>query len=108
MKPVQITVSCATSAEAKEIMKEVLRLRLAASAQTWPIESSYHWRGQVVNAREHVLLLKTVDIHFDAICAVIQSMHSYDVPSTMMTPIIGCGDYYLEWIMESVSGTLVA
>ena len=106
MIPAQLTVSCATEVEASEIVDEVMHRRLAASAQVWSIDSCYRWKGQVVRAPEYLLLLKTVEAHFDAICDIIRSIHSYDVPSTMIVPIINCEPQYLEWIIESVTEEL--
>ena len=65
-------------------MRVAVERRLAACGQTWPIRSCYRWKGNVVNDEEHVLLLKSVDVHFGAACDVIRSLHSYDLPSIVM------------------------
>ena len=103
MEPIQLTVSCATAAEAEDIMNQAVQSGLAASGQTWPIQSCYRWKGEVIIANEHVLLLKTLDIHFDAISMVIRSTHSYEVPSIMAIPISKCGPDYLDWLLGSTS-----
>ena len=103
MKLVHLTVSCATAAEAEQIMQEALNARLAACGQTWPIKSCYRWKDEVVHAAEHILLLKTIDSHFDAICKLIRSLHSYDLPSIMTVPVEECEPEYLDWILDSTS-----
>ena len=82
-------------------MKAAVEGRLAACGQTWPIRSCYRWAGRVVNDEEHVLLLKSVDVHFGAVCDVIRSLHSYDLPSIVMIPLEGYGPGYLEWLLEA-------
>ena len=76
MRPVEITVTCGSADEAQRIMRAMVERRLAACGQTWPIRSCYRWAGRVVSDEEHVLLLKSVDVHFDAVCDVIRSLHS--------------------------------
>ena len=82
-------------------MKAAVERRLAACGQTWPIRSCYRWEGRVVSDEEHVLLLKSVDVHFGAVCDVIRSLHSYDLPSIVMIPLEGYGPGYLEWLSEA-------
>jgi len=101
MRPVEITVSCGSTEEAHRIMRAVVERRLAACGQTWPMNSCYRWAGKVVSDEEHVLLLKSVDVHFDEVCEVIRSLHSYDLPSIVMIPLEGFGPGYLEWLLEA-------
>lgn len=101
VRPVEITVTCASAEEAHRIMRVAVERRLAACGQTWPIRSCYRWTGEVVNDEEHVLLLKSVDVHFGAACDVIRSLHSYDLPSIVMIPLAGYGPGYLDWLLEA-------
>lgn len=101
MGPVEITVTCGSAGEAQRIMEAMVERRLAACGQTWPIRSCYRWAGRVVSDEEHVLLLKSVDVHFGAVCDVIRSLHSYDLPSIVMIPLDGYGPGYLEWLSEA-------
>lgn len=103
MKPVEITVTCAGEDEAVRIMHHAVEHRLAACGQTWPIRSCYRWEGEVVFDREYVLLLKSVDSRFEALCDAIFSLHSYELPSIVMIPLEGTGTGYLEWLLESVA-----
>ena len=102
MKPVEITVTCSSAEEASRIMHVVVERRLAACGQTWPIRSCYRWAGQVVTDEEHVLLMKSVDVHFRAICEVVRELHSYELPSIVMIPLDGYGPGYLAWSLEAM------
>ena len=101
MKPVEITVTCGSAEEAGRIMHAVVEQRLAACGQTWPIRSCYRWQGGVVTDEEHVLLMKSVDVHFGAICEVIALLHGYELPSVVMIPLTGHGPGYLDWLLEA-------
>ncbi len=103
MKPVEITVTCASKQEADAIARNVVGTHLAACSQTWPINSCYRWEGKVVEDTEHVLLFKTIDTHFDQICSIIGSIHSYELPSIVMIAIAKTGPGYMDWLLESTN-----
>jgi len=105
MKPVEIMLTCGSLAEASRIMEAVVEDRLAACGQTWPARSCYRWGDEVVTDLEHVLLIKSVDVNFEAICKVIRRLHSYELPSTVMIALEGTGPGYLEWLLDATGGT---
>ena len=102
MTPVEVTVTCASADEADNIIRAALEKRLAACCQTWPIRSCYRWEGKIETDEEHLLLLKTAEEHFEAICELIRSLHSYDLPSIVMIPLAATGPGYLEWLEDSI------
>jgi periplasmic divalent cation tolerance protein len=99
--PIEVTVTCASADEARTIIRAVVEARLAACGQTWPITSCYRWQGDVADGDEHLLLLKTLAVHFDAICEVIRSHHSYELPAIAAIPVSHAGPGYIEWIAGS-------
>ncbi|WP_420638887.1 divalent-cation tolerance protein CutA [Candidatus Poriferisocius sp.] len=103
MNPIEVTVTCATADEARTIMEAVVGRRLAACAQTWPIESCFRWDGDIDHDREHLVLMKTTDACFEAVCAAIAELHSYDLPAIAALPLSHCGPGYEEWLAESVA-----
>ena len=94
-------VSCASAEEADAIIRAVVEARLAACGQTWPITSRYRWRGEVAADDEHIVVLKTVAMHFDAVCELVRVHHSYELPAIAALPVSHAGPGYLEWIVES-------
>ena len=65
------------------------------------MRSCYRWNGKVVQDHEHVLLMKTVDIHFQALCNLIRSIHHYELPSIVMIPLKDYGPGYMDWLLEA-------
>lgn len=101
MDAIEVTVTCGSTDEARQIMRAAVEARLAACAQTWPVESCFRWGGEVANDREHLVLLKTIDSHFDALCELIRSRHSYELPAIVAVPLAASGPGYLDWLAES-------
>ena len=101
--PVLIVTTCASQDEAINIAKALVAARLVACAQIHgDITSIYTWNGKTELSKEVPLHLKTVNGHWDEIKQLIISLHSYDVPEIITTPIIEISAQYKAWLMESV------
>jgi periplasmic divalent cation tolerance protein len=56
----------------------------------------------VVEDQEWLLIAKTRRDRFDQIKAVVEELHSYEVPPVLMIDIDAAGRPYLDWIDASV------
>lgn len=101
MHAIEVTVTCGSVDEARRIMRAAVEARLAACAQTWPVESCYRWEGAIADDHEHLVLFKSADAHFSALCELIRSHHSYDVPAIAAVAVAAAGPGYLDWLVES-------
>ena len=81
---VLILVSCADCHEAARIGRALVERRLAACVHLRPHSTIYRWRGQVEEASETGLLIKTVAHRAEAAMACIRAMHSYEVPAIIV------------------------
>lgn len=70
--------------EAREIARELLRKKLIACANVFPITSLYVWKGKKVEAAETVLLCKTTAARAKKVVAEIKKMHSYECPAILV------------------------
>lgn len=75
-----VHVACGSTAEAKRIAAALLRTRLIACANWWPVSSRSRWRGQLERAREVLLELKTLPKFVTAVRREIKKRHSYELP----------------------------
>lgn len=66
--------------EAKEISKKLIKKKLIACANLFPIKSLYRWKGKLNEERECAALLKTAGKNFDLIKKEIERTHSYEIP----------------------------
>ncbi|MGH2628516.1 MAG: divalent-cation tolerance protein CutA [Anaerolineales bacterium] len=97
-----VLVTTASAEEGARLGRVLLEERLAACVNAVPVASAYWWRGQIEEAGETLLIVKTADRHLDALTARIRALHSYRVPEVVALPIVGGNADYLRWIEESV------
>ena len=60
--------------------------------------SVYRWQGQLENAAEVPVLIKTRAAIYDDVEAVIRSLHPYELPEIIAVPIERGLPGYLEWV----------
>ena len=94
-----------TTAGSKDTAKKIANLlvekRLAACAQTFPIESVYSWQGKIHEDNEIALFIKSKTALFDKIAAAIKANHEYEVPEIIQIPVTNGLPDYLKWIDEN-------
>src|SRR5438132_13568767 len=98
-------VTCGHLIEARRLAAKVVRTRRAACATIilGPVQSVYRWKGKVENAREQLLLIKTVEKQLPALEAEIKRLHSYDVPEILALPALWGSADYLAWLSENAA-----
>jgi periplasmic divalent cation tolerance protein len=97
----QVQTTTDSRAEAVELARAAVELRLAACAQvSGPIASTYWWEGSVERAEEWQLTLKLPAAGYPALAEFITRRHSYDEPEIVALPIVGGSEPYLSWIEE--------
>ncbi|MFI6899611.1 divalent-cation tolerance protein CutA [Nonomuraea sp. NPDC050394] len=101
---VEVRVTAGTREEADQISSTVVERRLAACAQVVaPIVSTYWWRGEIHQANEWLLLMKTTADRFGELAGCVRALHSYEVPEIVAVPVaVGTADY-LRWITRETS-----
>ena len=79
--PMRIVLTTYPSrADAVAAIDAALAARLAACAQTFPVESRYWWRGTRETAAESIVLFKTVPKRVGALVRFLRERHPYEVP----------------------------
>ena len=101
-----VLVTCANAVEARRIARAVVEARLAACVNILPgaVTSIYRWKGKVESARERLLLIKTSRKRLAKLQAVVERLHSYDVPEFIALPITAGSRAYLAWLEENLKG----
>jgi periplasmic divalent cation tolerance protein len=88
--------------EAQKIARILVERLLAACVNIIAVESIYRWEGEVEQAQEWLLVIKTTDEGFDRVRAAITELHSYEVPECISVAVEDGSAEYLQWISESV------
>lgn len=100
----RIVLSTVSNAdEARAIARALVEKQLAACVNILgPIESIYRWKGEIEEAQEFLLLIKTTADHLLRLREELERLHSYEVPECIALPIESGLPAYLDWISESV------
>jgi periplasmic divalent cation tolerance protein len=95
--------TCSTEEEAARIARALIADGLAACVNVLPgARSFYRWKGEVEDAAEWLLIIKSSRRLFEAVRTAIEKTHSYEVPEIVALPIIESAPNYLNWMRESL------
>jgi periplasmic divalent cation tolerance protein len=98
---VQIQFAVDDPGRADAIVATLLARHLVACGQrTAPVVSHYRWKGQLEQAEEWLVLLKTRAELADQVIEVIVEDHPYETPEVIVLPVIRGSSGYLDWIAE--------
>jgi periplasmic divalent cation tolerance protein len=94
----------ASAEEGRGIGRRLVEERLAACVNVVPsVRSIYVWQGELQEADEAVLLIKTRRDRYPDLARRIQELHSYSVPEIIAVPIDSGAPAYVAWLRETVA-----
>ncbi|RAJ41809.1 uncharacterized protein involved in tolerance to divalent cations [Kitasatospora sp. SolWspMP-SS2h] len=93
-----VTTTHEDEAAARALAATLVRERLAACAQLHPVRSVYRWDGEVRDAPEWRVDLKTRAALADRLVTRIGELHSYDTPEVIAVPVTAGSPAYLAWL----------
>lgn len=92
--------------QANNIAKILVEEKLAACVQVMPsMTSTYIWDGKICQDPEHLVLIKTIEINYEALVARLRSLHPYEVPEIIVLPSLSVEQDYLLWAKSQTSQT---
>lgn len=86
---------------AKKIVASLMKNRLIACANFFPIESTYWWKGKMENSDEIVSIVKTKKENWDRVKSAVIKMHPYEIPCIMKIDV-DANENYENWINKEV------
>lgn len=92
-----IYVTCKDKKEAVKVSEHLLKKRLIACSNMFPIKSMYWWGKKIVNGNEVVMLAKTVNKNYEKIKREVKKLHSYDVPCILKFNV-EANEEYEKWV----------
>ncbi|VVC30805.1 Divalent ion tolerance protein, CutA,Nitrogen regulatory protein PII/ATP phosphoribosyltransferase, C- [Cinara cedri] len=88
---------------AKELAHDIIQKDLAACVNLLPnITSIYKWNGQIQEASESLMMIKTRTSRIEELTNFVKVHHPYEVCEVISTKIENGNIPYLNWISESV------
>ncbi|HEY0839995.1 MAG TPA: divalent-cation tolerance protein CutA [Vulgatibacter sp.] len=96
-----VWITCPES-DVERIARTLVDERLAACGNVIRgVRSIYRWEGEVKEAAEALLLLKTRKETYERLQARVVELHPYDCPEVIRVGIGGGLPAYLDWIADS-------
>lgn len=91
--------SCSSEDEARRIARKLVEARLAACVTIVPkARSIYRWKGEIEEAEECLLVIKTSRNLFDRLRVELEKAHSYEVPEVVAMAVVAGAPNYLNWL----------
>ena len=86
-------------AAAMELARALVTERLAACVNVGaPVQSMYHWQGQIETADEVPVTIKTRAALYPRVEAAIRASHPYELPEIVAVPLLDGLRPYLDWL----------
>lgn len=85
---------------ALKIGKGLLKERLIACYSIFPVESSYWWRGRILDEKETFMIIKTRRENFKKIENYIKKHSGYEIPEVVSVEPKKVNLPYLNWVQE--------
>ena len=93
-----VLTSLPDAAAAQALARALVTGRLAACVSIGaPVESIYHWQGEIETAREVPIAIKTRAQLYARVEAAIAAAHPYELPEVIAVPITHGLPRYLDW-----------
>ena len=91
--------ACESEEEAARLARHLVEKRVAACVSIVPgARSIYHWKGEIEDTAEWLLVIKSRRDLFAALRLELGRMHSYEVPEIVALPVVEGSESYLAWL----------
>ena len=94
-------ITCKDRNEAEKISMHLLKKRLVACANIFPIKSMYWWKGKIVKDKEHAVIAKTKDNKFKRLVNETKRIHSYSIPCILRLDAVQNKEYE-QWANKEI------
>lgn len=96
--------TCGTTEEAERLGRQLVEKRLAACVNVISgAKSIYRWQGEIEEASEALLVIKSRRTLFDAVRMELEKSHSYEVPEVIALAIVEGSLGYLSWLDKELA-----
>ncbi|TKS84647.1 Protein CutA -like protein [Collichthys lucidus] len=88
---------------AKDIGRAIMERRLAASINILTRTSTmYYWKGEIQDASEILMLVKTKTSRIQQVIDYVRSVHPYENPEVLSFPVEDGSLAYMKWMDEAI------
>lgn len=105
-EPILVLTQMPDQDKARVLARHLVEARLAACVNVGaPVDSLYHWQGQIETASEVPVMIKTRRGRYRELEAAILALHPYELPEIIAVPVSDGLAPYLNWITAETAGT---
>jgi periplasmic divalent cation tolerance protein len=106
-QPLLVLTNVPQQALADAMARGLVERGLAACVNILPpVASIYRWQGQVEQASEIPLLIKTTQARYQELEQAILQLHPYEVPEIVALPLAAGLPAYLAWMQHETAKPL--
>ena len=96
-----VYITCKDSKEAEKISQRLLRKRIIACANIFPINSIYWWKGKITKSDEYVMIAKTSNKNFKKLESEVKKIHSYEIQCILRINATANKEYAI-WLNKEI------
>jgi periplasmic divalent cation tolerance protein len=97
--PILVLTHLPDHAAAVELARTLVTERLAACVNVGaPVQSMYHWQGQIETTQEIPVAIKTRSALYPRVEAAILASHPYELPDIVAVPLSDGLRPYFAWL----------
>ena len=96
-----IYVTFPNKEEAGSLSEHLVKKKLIACSNIFPMTSCFPWKGKIDNSNEYVSILKTKNENWERVKQEVQKLHSYDIPCIMKINIEANKEFE-DWIQKEI------
>ncbi|XP_075941892.1 protein CutA homolog isoform X1 [Anarhichas minor] len=98
-----LLINSPTERAAKDIGRAIMERRLAASINILSRTSTmYYWKGEIQDASEVLMLVKTKTSRIQQVVDFVRSVHPYANPEVLSFPVEDGSLAYMKWMDEAI------
>ncbi|CAL8320412.1 unnamed protein product [Lota lota] len=98
-----LLISTPNEQVARDIGRAIMERQMAASINILPRTSSlYYWKGEIQDATEIVMLVKTKTSKIQKVIDHVRSIHPYENPDVLCLAVGYASASYVRWMDEAV------
>lgn len=101
-----IYITTSNQIEAEKIAEALIKEKLAACVNYFPIKSIFRWKGKIQKENEIAMIVKTKAKLVDKITKRVKEIHSYETPCIISLSIEKGNKEFLKWIDDNTSNEI--
>ncbi len=101
MSLISVYITYPDQPSAQAMVDLLLKEKLIACGNIFPIQSLYEWKDTIENENEYVSLVKTSLKHWESLIDIVEKNHAYEVPC-IVKYTIETNPAYEKWVMGKV------